>query len=395
VRLVGLDAGSLSVAQEERLGVTLHWIADTRPNDDLLIGLRLVDGAGEARWESVGVRPVAGLYPMPAWQAGAWVSDYHELAIPAHLAPGVYLLQLALAPPLASAANDGGDASASWVDLATVTVEAGDALKPLPEAARALFGRALWLTGTDLPVQATVGAPVAVGLAWRAAQPAPGARIDLSWIDAAGEVAEASGPGERASARDAPRFQTRQVIDAPAAPGTYDLAAGWVDARGAALPARCRWLAPVAERCVLGSVAVIAPEGLANYANLLTLVSAEVGPASARAGDTIGATFRWRALKAIEQDYTEFVQLVGPDGRLHGQVDAWPVQGTRPTSEWAPGDEVVDRHAVRLDGDAPPGRYQVHVGWYLLETMERLPVLGADGHPVGDSLVVGEVEAEQ
>jgi len=47
---------------------------------------------------------------------------------------------------------------------------------------------------------------------------------------------------------------------------------------------------------------------------------------------------------------------------------------------------------VVLSPDAPPGGYRVIVGWYLLATMERLPVVDAEGHPVADHVVVGEVE---
>ena len=32
----------------------------------------------------------------------------------------------------------------------------------------------------------------------------------------------------------------------------------------------------------------------------------------------------------------------------------------------------------------PPGEYAVHVGFYLLATMERLPVLNVEGTPVDD-----------
>ena len=91
----------------------------------------------------------------------------------------------------------------------------------------------------------------------------------------------------------------------------------------------------------------------------------------------------------MDKDYTVFVQVVGPDGRLHGQVDMWPVQGSRPTSGWAADEELNDPYEVRLGGDAPPGDYQVVVGWYLLATMQRLSTLDANGHPSGDFFVAG------
>jgi hypothetical protein len=77
---------------------------------------------------------------------------------------------------------------------------------------------------------------------------------------------------------------------------------------------------------------------------------------------------------------------------LHGQVDAWPVQGTFPTSRWVPGEELDDPYEVQLDPDAPAGHYRVEVGWYLLATMQRLQVVDVGGQPVGDAFVVGEFD---
>jgi hypothetical protein len=86
---------------------------------------------------------------------------------------------------------------------------------------------------------------------------------------------------------------------------------------------------------------------------------------------------------------------VGPDGRLYGQADSWPVQGTYPTSQWAPGSEVEDRYAVPLGADAPPGSYRVEVGWYHLETMQRLQILDEKGDPMADSFAVGAFDITQ
>jgi hypothetical protein len=77
---------------------------------------------------------------------------------------------------------------------------------------------------------------------------------------------------------------------------------------------------------------------------------------------------------------------------LYGQVDTWPVQGSYPTSRWRAGEEVADRHAVALESAAPPGTYRVVVGWYLLGTMERLPVVDAQGQPIADAFTLGHFQ---
>ena len=133
--------------------------------------------------------------------------------------------------------------------------------------------------------------------------------------------------------------------------------------------------------------------GLANFSDLVILLDAAVSidpEAPVHPGGTVPVTLRWQALRALDADYTLFVHLVGPDGRLHGQVDMWPVQGSYPTSRWSPGEEVVDPYEAPLDPGAPPGDYRVEVGMYLLATMQRLQVVDAYGRPIGDSFVVGQ-----
>ena len=98
------------------------------------------------------------------------------------------------------------------------------------------------------------------------------------------------------------------------------------------------------------------------------------------------------ALQSMKEDYTVSVQLVGPDGRLYGQTDSWPVQGTFPTSQWQPRQRVVDSYQVALSPDAPPGAYRVGVVVYLLRTQQRLPILDDAGAVVGDVVWIGDLE---
>jgi hypothetical protein len=107
-------------------------------------------------------------------------------------------------------------------------------------------------------------------------------------------------------------------------------------------------------------------------------------------GASISETLRWRALTTPSGNYTVFVHLVGPDGKLWGQVDSPPIGGSFPTDGWAPGLDLVDRYAVSLKLGAPLGTYQVEVGLYRLTSGQRLAVGPA---PVADnSLVVGSFE---
>ena len=93
-----------------------------------------------------------------------------------------------------------------------------------------------------------------------------------------------------------------------------------------------------------------------------------------RPGDSLPVILRWQAIATPAADYTVFVHLLGPDGKVWGQKDSPPLGGAFPTSGWRAGEVLVDRYAIPLDGAAPTGHYQVEIGMYLPSTGERLPV---------------------
>jgi hypothetical protein len=108
-------------------------------------------------------------------------------------------------------------------------------------------------------------------------------------------------------------------------------------------------------------------------------------------GSTCSIQLYWQAEASLDVDYTVFVHLVGEDGLIAGQHDGMPEEGAYPTSGWQPGEVVVDEHRFEVAGDVPPGDYELLVGLYRLETSERLPVLGADGQPVSDTVILTSI----
>ncbi|MBE2224292.1 MAG: hypothetical protein IAF02_22320, partial [Anaerolineae bacterium] len=90
----------------------------------------------------------------------------------------------------------------------------------------------------------------------------------------------------------------------------------------------------------------------------------------------------------LNENYTLFLQVLDANDRLVGQVDAWPLQGTLPTSQWQPGQTITDPYTIQLDSDLPPGDYRLLVGWYLLADLHRLPILNEVGQAQDDKLVV-------
>lgn len=87
----------------------------------------------------------------------------------------------------------------------------------------------------------------------------------------------------------------------------------------------------------------------------------------------------WQAAGTPPLDYTGFVHLVGPDGTLVAQLDRPPAG--YPTSDWRPGEIVVDHFRVDLPPDLPAGDYRLRTGFYDPATVTRL----------GDPADLGEV----
>ena len=53
-----------------------------------------------------------------------------------------------------------------------------------------------------------------------------------------------------------------------------------------------------------------------------------------------------------------------------------------------PGQTVADPYLVQLSADLPPGDYRLHVGLYLLATLERLAVVDQRGAAIDDKVEI-------
>jgi hypothetical protein len=106
-------------------------------------------------------------------------------------------------------------------------------------------------------------------------------------------------------------------------------------------------------------------------------------PSRWQAGTTESFTLRWGVAEAVGADYQLFVHLRDRDTELPvAQADGAPLDGWYPTSWWAPDAVIVDGRSFPLPADVPPGRYQLVVGFYDLQT----------GVPFGPAFDLGVVE---
>lgn len=117
-----------------------------------------------------------------------------------------------------------------------------------------------------------------------------------------------------------------------------------------------------------------------------------LGYDATREGNTLVVTLYWQARTPMDRSYTVFLHLLDAQGQRQAQSDGLPAAFTRPTNSWAVGEVVTDRRLLTLPKDFSPGEYRLVAGMYLLETMERLPVLDSAGKAVGDSIELGRIK---
>lgn len=139
----------------------------------------------------------------------------------------------------------------------------------------------------------------------------------------------------------------------------------------------------------VGKYELYAPDPLQHqrrveYGDQLALVGWSLdAPPEPGAGDSLRLTAVWQAQQPPAADYTAFAHLVGEDGRGWAGDDHQPHQGLYPTRAWGAGEMVRDSFALTVPADAPPGLYELEVGWYS-PALERLPVTcAADASAAG------------
>ncbi len=128
----------------------------------------------------------------------------------------------------------------------------------------------------------------------------------------------------------------------------------------------------------------------ANFENQAQLVGFHAPEETLRPGRGAAVLLHWLALDNPAVDYKVFVHLIDADGRLWAQHDGEPGFFFSPMTRWQAGEVADDTHILEWQGEPPPGRYQLWAGLYDPATGERLAVLGPDGQPAADQVLLME-----
>lgn len=131
-------------------------------------------------------------------------------------------------------------------------------------------------------------------------------------------------------------------------------------------------------------VSAEAREPLARFDTGIALVDASVVPD----GNAWRVRLVWTTDRPLSDDYTVFVHLWDGE-RWVAQADGDPAAGFYPTSWWRVGDQIADLHSLEVPTRWSEGP-RLTVGLYLRATMQRIPVVDAEGRVVADEITLPE-----
>ncbi len=96
----------------------------------------------------------------------------------------------------------------------------------------------------------------------------------------------------------------------------------------------------------------------------------------------------WQTNAPLPLDYTIFIHFLDVNGNTVAQIDAQPEWVfPLPTSRWKPDERILTGHS--LPSSLPPGTYQLQLGLYNWQSLERLPLQAGS-----NAVIIGEISVQ-
>jgi hypothetical protein len=127
----------------------------------------------------------------------------------------------------------------------------------------------------------------------------------------------------------------------------------------------------------------------ANFGSVVKLLGFDLN-ATPRSGEEVDVTLYWQVRNPPDRgDYSLFAELRDSSGYAFewGRADSFDY----PAEQWTPGETIVQRLRVPIGAGAPPGSYQLRVGWYSAPADKRLPIVPGGGFR-GTTAPVGPIQ---
>jgi hypothetical protein len=110
----------------------------------------------------------------------------------------------------------------------------------------------------------------------------------------------------------------------------------------------------------------------------IALVGYSLSERDLKPGEILRVTLFWQAQDPVDGDYRVFLYLLDSGGAVVGWTEGEPGGGSWPTTVWRRAETVADNHGLLIPTHVVPGRYELVVGMYLVETGDRLPAYRAN-----------------
>jgi hypothetical protein len=121
-----------------------------------------------------------------------------------------------------------------------------------------------------------------------------------------------------------------------------------------------------------------------NYEGDIDLIGYTLQESNLSLGGTLDLTLYWKAQNPQEENYQVFIHVLDSGSNIIAQSDKLN-PGDFPTERWPTNKYVRDQHQIELPENIPVDQYWIEVGLWTAADGNRLPVLGRNGEPIGDS----------
>ncbi|MCD6518720.1 MAG: phospholipid carrier-dependent glycosyltransferase [Anaerolineae bacterium] len=403
LRLTGYRWVKEQAAPGESLQVMLRWQGIGKMPQDYYVTLQLLDEEGhlwglggkrlvdidkDTYWDEEGLER-AVLIPTSRWPEGETTVENFELPVKLATPPGKYCVKLRVHPkgvwnglPLLDVAGAPAgydfEIGQVWVKRATIQPrkEQLSIAVPLERdlAQVRLLGR------SELPEQVRPGDTFLLSLYWQACvAPEEDYELELClkgtqqvWGRKVLPLVRKDYPPSHWQRGEILRGQYSFRVDAETPGGDYVLRATLLT-HGRRLASVDLGTLTVRGRDRLYQAPAFAHSLNVRFGQVITLLGYDLLQSQVAPGGTLELVLYWRAEDKIDVPYTVFTHLLDAHGRMKGQKDNEPVQGTYPTTGWLPGEIIIDRYTIPVDKEATPGSYSLEIGLYDEATGIRLP----------------------
>ena len=373
------DTGPIEAGSQ--LDYALFWAYLGKQPEERFF-LRLI-GPDDRIWGEATSQPTSQYADIAAWRDGQIIEERGAFSIPPETPPGRYTLQIGFytAAPAVTSGELTFPTPVMPLDGPLQVIEVTASARQTTQTGPALMELELLTQRWEMTPEA-----IELDLIWQAPHKTEADyQVAFALIDPAGETRWAWKP--RALVEFLPtsvwpvgrglRSQWRLPIEAHTPGGPFTLQLQLIDDAGQQAVHDLGSI-EMAGRVRNFSTPQPAIPLSVEFAQAIALRGLDTQPADLQPGQSLGVTLIWQSLGPLAEDYTVFLQLLGPSGQVITQQDKAPLDGAAPTTTWTPGETISDSFTLALPDALPPGEYRLITGFYHFESGQRLATPNGD-----------------